>query len=81
MDNSLLIIGPDIKIRGVGGVTIHVQRLRDYLEKVGFEYVFKDYKSNNIITLWREMSHHKIIHVHISNPVYQFIIILYMNYN
>lgn len=76
MDNSLLIIGPDIKIRGVGGVTIHVQRLRDYLEKIGFEYVFKDYKSNNLIVLCREMSRHKIVHVHISNPVYQFLVVL-----
>ncbi len=77
MENSLLIIGPDIKVRGVGGVTIHVQRLRDYLEKIGFEYVFKDYKSNSVLALWQEMSCHKIIHVHISNPVYQFIVVLW----
>ena len=76
MDHSLLIIGPDIQLRGVGGVTIHVQRLRDYLENNSVSYEFKDYKSNSIWTLLRDISRHRIIHIHISNPLYQFVVTL-----
>lgn len=76
MDHSLLIIGPDIQLRGVGGVTIHVQRLRDYLENNGVIYEFKDYKNNSIWALFREISCHRIVHIHISNPYYQFLIAL-----
>lgn len=73
MNQSLLIIGPDIKLRGVGGVTIHVQRLRDYLDKIEFEYEFRDYKKNSLASLGRELLRHRMVHIHISNPVYQFI--------
>lgn len=76
MNKSILIIGPDIKLWGVGGVTIHVRRLLDYLAKIEFKYVFIDYKSVGLLGLSREIIHHRLIHVHISNPVYQFIIVL-----
>lgn len=76
MDYSLLIIGPDILSRGIGGVTIHVQRLRDYLENNGVDFEFKDYKNNSFLNLSREISRHKIVHIHISNPYYQFVIAL-----
>mgnify|MGYP002624563699 CR=1 FL=1 len=76
MSQSLLIIGPDIELRGVGGVTIHVRRLRDYLKKLGIEHEFRDYKSNSLWTLCRAISKHRIVHVHISNPVYQIVVVL-----
>lgn len=76
MNQSLLIVGPDIALRGVGGVTIHVQRLRDYLEKEGYDFDFKDYKSNSLWTLWRAIMYHKMVHIHISNPLYQFVVVL-----
>ena len=76
MNLSTLIIGPDIKQRGVGGVTIHVKRLQDYLDRIGYKYLFIDYKSISLWGLCKEISRHRIVHVHISNPVYQFIVVL-----
>jgi len=76
MEHSLLIIGPDIESSGIGGVTIHVRRLRDFLEKNGIDYEFKDYKSNSIWTLFSRISRCRIIHIHISNPLYQLVITL-----
>lgn len=75
-NQSLLIIGPDVKLRGVGGVTIHVHRLCEFLEKMGYEYDFMDYKSNSKWTLCCEIARHKLVHIHISNPVYQFVVVL-----
>lgn len=76
MKHSLLIIGPDIQKHGMGGVTIHVQRLKEYLEKNGIEYEFKDYKSNSLWALMRMVSEYDIIHFHVSNPIYQFVLVL-----
>ncbi len=76
MNLSILIIGPDINLRGVGGVTIHVRRLQDYLDKIGYKYLFKDYKSISLWELCKEISRHRLVHVHISNPIYQFIVVL-----
>lgn len=75
MIKRILIIGPDIKW-GLGGVTIHVRRLLDYLDNDGIEYEFKDYKSNNLWTLILAINKSDIIHLHVSNPVYQLILII-----
>ena len=75
MKKSLLIIGPDLAIHGIGGVTIHVQRLRDSLEKNNFDYEFKDYKSTKLWSLIKEISKFRIVHFHISNPIYQFVLV------
>ena len=76
MNHSLLVIGPDIQKFGMGGVTVHVQRLKEYLEKNGIEYEFKDYKSNSLWALMRIVSKYDIIHYHVSNPIYQFVLVL-----
>ena len=60
----------------MGGVTVHVQRLKEYLEKNGIEYEFKDYKSNSLWALMRIVSKYDIIHYHVSNPIYQFVLVL-----
>ena len=60
---------------GIGGVTIHVQRLRDSLEKNKFGYEFKDYKCTKLGSLIKEISKYRIVHFHISNPVYQFVLV------
>lgn len=75
MRKSLLIIGPDLSKHGIGGVTIHVQRLRDSLENNNCDFEFKDYKSTKLWTLIKEISKFKTVHFHISNPVYQFVLV------
>ena len=77
MMNSLLIIGPDINQRGVGGVTIHVQRLKDFLSIKGYAYDFYDSRSNGLIKLFKAIARHRIIHVHISNPQLQLVLVLF----
>ena len=75
MGKKLLIIGPDLKIHGIGGVTIHVQRLRDSLEKNNCDYEFKDYKDTKLWALVKDISKFKTVHLHISNPAYQFVLV------
>lgn len=75
MKNKLLLVGPDLEKHSVGGVTIHVQRLRDSLEKKKFDYEFQDYKSMKLWSLIKVISKSKIVHFHVSNPAYLFILV------
>ena len=75
MKKQLLLIGPDIKW-GLGGVTIHVRRLRDYLENKVIKYEFKDYKSSNLWALIKSIGNTDIVHLHVSNPIYQLILVI-----
>lgn len=77
MSKSLLIIGPDIDTRGIGGVTIHVQRLLQYLDNRNFHYTFTDYKSVSFLTLLKTIYKNDLIHFHISHPVLLFVLICY----
>lgn len=76
MSSSLLIIGPDLHMHGIGGVTMHVQRLRDYLDNNNYPYKFRDYKSNKYHVLLREIFRGDVVHLHVSNPVYMFLLAL-----
>lgn len=75
--SQLLIIGPSVKSHGIGGVTVHVQRLRNYMDKVGYAYHFVDYKDVHPMALLYEISKAHIVHLHVSNPVYQYFIVLF----
>ena len=76
IENKLLIIGPLPENHGIGGVTIHVQRLLDYLDKNGVSCSFCDYGKVSCIGLLKRMSRTSTIHIHISNPVFLFLITL-----
>lgn len=76
MKQSLLIVGPDIQTRGIGGVTVHVQRLKEYLENHGYLFDFQDSRSG-FWKLLSEIAKHKIIHYHLSNPLLQFFLVFY----
>lgn len=75
MNNKLLLVGPELTKHGIGGVTIHVKRLRDSLEKNDYDYEFKDYKSTKLWDLIKVIYKFRIVHFHISNPIYQFILV------
>lgn len=77
MEDELLIIGPSIQERGIGGVTVHVQRLKDYLDLHDISYRFLDYKSNGILRLFKAITKAQIIHFHISNPLFLFVLVIY----
>ena len=44
----LLIIGPRIATAGVGGVTIHVERLAQWLKKDNCSFAICDYKRESM---------------------------------
>ncbi len=77
MENGkpLLIIGPSIQEHGIGGVTIHVRRLMDYLENNGFSFSFVDYKTTSPAKLIKAVRRVEVVHLHISNPGYQFCLV------
>lgn len=76
MNRNLLIIGPLPEKHGIGGVTIHTQRLLDYLDANGFNYSFQDYGGTTVSGIIKRIAGSSIIHIHISNPVYQFLFTL-----
>ncbi len=69
--NKILIIG---KVPPpIGGVTIHVSRLLDYLEHKNFNYTFYNNHDFNIFTflvaIWRSQKSH----IHVNNPFFLFV--------
>lgn len=64
-----MIVSATTDSAGVGGVTIHVERLMQWLrrENVGFDLC--DYKRESIIKQVRKIAAHKLIHIHASHPV------------
>ena len=77
MKTKLLIIGAVPRSAGIGGVTIHVSRLLDYLDKERFDYSFVDYKTLPLLRVVKEIITSKIIHFHISNPFLLFPFVLF----
>lgn len=75
-EKKLLIIGPLPENHGIGGVTIHVQRLLDFLDKSGFAYKFMDYGKTPIKGLLGAIRKVSIVHFHISNPFFLFFLVI-----
>lgn len=67
-NKKIAIIGTLPSTAGIGGVTIHTQRLLDFLNENNFNFKFIDYKKTNLIQLIYHISIHKIAHLHITNP-------------
>jgi len=66
--NNVLIVGATIQSAGIGGVTVHVQRLLQWLDVKQFDYSLCDYKSLSLIEQFKEIRLHRVVHIHISNP-------------
>lgn len=76
--NKILIIGPIPTTAGVGGVTIHVQRLIQYLENNSPNTCdLLDYKRISFNTLLNLIRKYNCIHIHFSNPYVRLIITLW----
>lgn len=65
---QLLIIGTLPESAGIGGVTIHVQRLLEWLDAKGVEYTLCDYKTLPFKKQIRMIMKHKSVHLHVSHP-------------
>lgn len=66
--NRILIIGTIPTSAGIGGVTIHVQRLLEWLDAKGVEYTLCDYKTLPFKKQIRMIMKHKSVHLHVSHP-------------
>lgn len=75
-EKKLLIIAPLPSNHGIGGVSIHTQRLLDYLDTYGFEYDFCDYGKASIFGLFSKISKASSVHFHVSNPVFLFLLVI-----
>ena len=71
---KLLIVGATPQSAGVGGVTVHVDRLMQFLDRKKFPYELFDYKKESLIGIIGKVRHSDVVHLHISNPYYRFIV-------
>ncbi|APD05850.1 hypothetical protein UJ101_00298 [Flavobacteriaceae bacterium UJ101] len=72
---NLLIIGtlpPPI-----GGVTIHISRINEFLKEKEIPYTFIDYRKNSFFDILKKIREYKIIHLHTSNVFFKLIIAVY----
>ena len=73
----VLIIGTLPQVAGVGGVTVHVQRLLENLNIRRIPYNFCDYKEVGIIKIILSILRNSVVHVHVSNPYFRSSLILF----
>lgn len=66
---KILIIGTIPSTAGIGGVTVHVQRLLNWLDAKGVAHTLCDYKILSLKEQIRLIMHHKNVHLHVSHPV------------
>ena len=75
INKEIAIIGTLPSTAGIGGVTIHTQRLLDFLNLNKFNFKFIDYKKTNLIQLIYNIIIHKnlplIISIHLNNFFFQ----------
>lgn len=69
---KILILGTIPSSAGIGGVSIHVQRLLERLDKNGILYTLCDYKALPLKKQMGLIKQSQIIHLHVSHPVRRF---------
>lgn len=70
--SRILIIGK--KPLPIGGVTVHVERLAEWLDKMDYCYDFYDLNRFSIKSILSDIFKHKYIHLHTSSPIFRFLI-------
>lgn len=74
---KLLLIGTMPSTAGIGGVTMHVKRLCQQLDDSGYDYTFCDYKKTSMKSLLYLIKKHKVVHMHLSNPLIRLMLLFY----
>lgn len=69
MKNKVLIIGTTTATAGIGGVTVHVERLLQWLGKLGRPVDLCDYKRLSYREQLQMIRQYDIIHLHVSHPL------------
>ena len=73
---KLLIIGPRIATAGVGGVTVHVERLAQWLENDNYPFAICDYKRESMLCQIRKIRKSGMLHIHVSHPMLRLFYVL-----
>ena len=73
---KLLIIGPRIATAGVGGVTIHVERLAQWLKKDNCSFAICDYKRESMWCQFCKIWESEVLHIHVSHPMLRLFYVL-----
>lgn len=60
----------------IGGVTIHIQRLLQFLDNNGYEYTFVDVRRTPKKEILAQINKHRFIHFHIYHPAVRFLLVL-----
>lgn len=66
---KFLIIGPTLQTSGIGGVTMHVSRLCDYLKINHFDFHFMDYRTAPLHKILHTIAKVDVVHIHLSNAI------------
>lgn len=74
--DKILIIGTLPETSGIGGVTIHIKRLLEWLKSEGMGFEFVDYRSSSLICHLKAIWRYRLLHLHISNPFFRLLYIL-----
>ena len=69
MKDKVLIVGTTTATAGIGGVTVHVERLLQWLVKMNKPAVLCDYKRLSYREQLRMIRQYDIIHLHVSHPL------------
>lgn len=74
MSNNLLIVGATPESAGVGGVTVHVERLLQFLNKKGFSYELFDYRKDSLFGIFGKVKRSNLVHLHVCNHYFMFVL-------
>ena len=72
IEKKVMIVGATPQTGGMGGVTIHVERFLQYLEKVNFRCEFFNYKTAPFFDVIGKIKKSLLVHIHVCNPFYMF---------
>ena len=77
VSSDILIVGTVPASAGIGGVTIHVDRLLHWLSIKGQSVDFCDYKVVSVLEVCRQIAKHKVVHIHPSNPMFRLFLVMF----
>lgn len=76
-NKEVLLLGATPNSAGIGGVSIHVDRLVSWLKEKEFPHKLVDYKTVPIRKQLSIIQKYKVVHIHVSRPTFRLIYILY----
>ena len=72
----IVIVGRLPKDAGIGGVTVHVDRLSKWLARTGISVQICDYKLMPIYAQIKLLRYSLIVHIHASHPIFRFLYVI-----